>query len=299
MIENTSATTSTEVPSVSLTRRFFRLLSGNLLLLLGLILLGAVVAFTVLGYLFVDLELARLNSAPLRQPPSFEHWFGTDAVGRSILALLVIGTPKTLLIGLLAGVCGITIGTFLGFFAGYVRGWADTFIRIISDVLFVIPILFLLVFIIEYFPVGAVWIMGVVIGILSWMGTARTVRAQVLTLRERAFINMARASGAGTWRIIFVELMPNLTSYLAASFVQAVSGGILFSIGLEVLGLGPSNSQTLGWSIWWANDYGAVLRGYWWWWGSPVVMIVIIFLGLFLTSLGLDRIANPRLRASS
>ena len=299
MIENTSASTSTDVPSVSLTRRFFRLISGNLLLLLGLILLGAVVAFTVLGYLFVDLELARLNSAPLRQPPSFEHWFGTDAVGRSILALLVIGTPKTLLIGLLAGVCGITIGTFLGFFAGYVRGWADTFIRIISDVLFVIPILFLLVFIIEYFPVGAVWIMGVVIGILSWMGTARTVRAQVLTLRERAFINMARASGAGTWRIIFVELMPNLTSYLAASFVQAVSGGILFSIGLEVLGLGPSNSQTLGWSIWWANDYGAVLRGYWWWWGSPVVMIVIIFLGLFLTSLGLDRIANPRLRASS
>ena len=297
MIERTS--TSTEVPSVSLTRRFFRLLSGNLLLLLGLILLGAVVSFTVLGYLFVDLELARLNSAPLRQPPSFEHWFGTDAVGRSILALLVIGTPKTLLIGLLAGVCGITIGTFLGFFAGYVRGWADTFIRIISDVLFVIPILFLLVFIIEYFPVGAVWIMGVVIGILSWMGTARTVRAQVLTLRERAFINMARASGAGTWRIIFVELMPNLTSYLAASFVQAVSGGILFSIGLEVLGLGPSNSQTLGWSIWWANDYGAVLRGYWWWWGSPVVMIVIIFLGLFLTSLGLDRIANPRLRGSS
>ena len=299
MIENTSTSTSTDVPPVSLMRRFFRLLSGNLLLLLGLILLGAVVAFTVLGYLFVDLELARLNSAPLRQPPSFEHWFGTDAVGRSILALLVIGTPKTLLIGLLAGVCGITIGTFLGFFAGYVRGWADTFIRIISDVLFVIPILFLLVFIIEYFPVGAVWIMGVVIGILSWMGTARTVRAQVLTLRERAFINMARASGAGTWRIIFVELMPNLTSYLAASFVQAVSGGILFSIGLEVLGLGPSNSQTLGWSIWWANDYGAVLRGYWWWWGSPVVMIVIIFLGLFLTSLGLDRIANPRLRASS
>ena len=290
---------SNEIPTVSLTRRFFRLLAGNMLLLLGLALLGAIIAFTGFGYLFVDLELARLNSAPISQPPSLEHWFGTDAVGRSILALLVIGTPKTLLIGLLAGVCGITIGTCLGFFAGYVRGWADTVIRIISDVLFVIPILFLLVFIIEYFPVGAVWIMGIVIGVLSWMGTARTVRAQVLTLRERAFVNMARASGAGTWRIIFVELMPNLTSYLAASFVQAVSGGILFSIGLEVLGLGPANSQTLGWSIWWANDYGAVLRGFWWWWGSPVVIIVIIFLGLFLTSLGLDRIANPRLRGTS
>ncbi len=279
-------------------KRIIRLFSGNLLLLLGLLLLSAIVLFTVLGYLFVDLELARLNSAPISQPPSIQHWFGTDAVGRSILALLVIGTPKTLFIGLLAGISGITIGTCLGFFAGYVRGWADTIIRIVSDVLFVIPILFLLVFIIEYFPVGAVWIMGLVIGFLSWMGTARTVRAQVLTLRERAFINMARASGAGTWRIIFVELMPNLTSYLAASFVQAVSGGILFSIGLEVLGLGPANSQTLGWSIWWANDYGAVLRGFWWWWGSPVVMIVIIFLGLFLTSLGLDRVANPRLRGS-
>lgn len=281
------------------TTRARRFVAENLMLTIGLFLLFLVLAFSGIGYLAVDLEQARLNSAPISQPPSWEFWFGTDAVGRSILALLIIGTPKTLLIGLLAGVCGIAIGTVLGFFAGYVRGMADTVIRIISDVLFVIPILFLLVFIIEYFPVGAVWMMGIVIGLLSWMGTARTVRAQVLTLRERAFVNMARASGAGIWRIIFMELMPNLTSYLAASFVQAVSGGILFSIGLEVLGLGPANSQTLGWSIWWANDYGAVLRGFWWWWGSPVVIIVIIFLGLFLTSLGLDRIANPRLRRAT
>ena len=118
----TSEQSTNEIPSVSLTRRFFRLLAGNILLLLGLALLGGIIAFTVFGYLFVDLELARLNSAPISQPPSWEHWFGTDAVGRSILALLVIGTPKTLLIGLLAGVCGITIGTCLGFFAGIRQG---------------------------------------------------------------------------------------------------------------------------------------------------------------------------------
>ena len=276
--------------------RLYRFVRTNRMLVIGLMLLASVVLFSGLGYLFFDLELARINSAGISQRPSWEHWFGTDAFGRSIMALLIIGTPQTLMIGLLAGIFGTVIGTVMGFLAGYVRGAIDTVIRIVSDVLFVIPIFFLLIFVIEYFPVGAVWMMGVVVGLLSWMGTARTVRAQVLTLRERAFVNMARASGAGVWRIIFRELMPNLTSYLAASFVQAVSGGILFSIGLEVLGLGPANSQTLGWSIWWANDYGAVLRGFWWWWGSPVLVIVIIFLGLFLTSLGLDRIANPRLR---
>ena len=279
--------------------RLSRFVTLNRMLVMGIVLLGVVVLFSGLGYLFFDLELARINSAGLSQPPSWDHWFGTDAFGRSVFALMIIGTPRTLLIGLLAGVFGTVLGTVLGFTAGYVRGSLDTVIRVISDVLFVIPIFFLLIFVIEYFPVNAVWMMGVVVGLLSWMGTARTVRAQVLTLRERAFVNMARASGAGVGRIIFYELMPNLTSYLAASFVQAVSGGILFSIGLEVLGLGPANSQTLGWSIWWANDYGAVLRGFWWWWGSPVVVIVIIFLGLFLTSLGLDRIANPRLRQAA
>lgn len=281
---------------LGMVRRATKFVNENRLLMTGIVLLAGVVAFSGLGNLFYDLELARINSAGLSQPPNREHWFGTDAFGRSVLALLIIGTPKTLLIGLLAGLLGTAIGTVLGFLAGYLRGYVDTVIRVISDVLFVIPIFFLLIFVIEYFPVGAVWMMGIVVGLLSWMGTARTVRAQVLTLRERAFVNMARASGAGVWRIIFRELMPNLTSYLVASFVQAVSGGILFSIGLEVLGLGPANSQTLGWSIWWANDYGAVLRGFWWWWGSPVLVIVIIFLGLFLTSLGLDRIANPRLR---
>jgi peptide/nickel transport system permease protein len=139
-------------------------------------------------------------------------------------------------------------------------------------------------------------IMALVIASLAWMYPTRTIRAQVLTMRNRAFIEVGRLSGESHLTVIFRELMPNLLPYLAASFVGAVGAGILAGIGLEALGLGPQDKPTLGMTIFWAIYYGATLRGMWWWWGPPIVILVLVFLSLFLIAQGLDRYANPRLR---
>jgi len=130
------------------------------------------------------------------------------------------------------------------------------------------------------------------------MQPTRNIRAQVLTLRERAYIQVARLNGMGTYGIITRELLPNLMPYLAASFVGAVAAAILASIGLEALGLGPQDAPDIGMTIYWAITFNALLRGLWWWWLTPIVAVTVLFIGLCLVSAGLDEIANPRLRRS-
>jgi peptide/nickel transport system permease protein len=142
----------------------------------------------------------------------------------------------------------------------------------------------------------SVTIMGLIIASLAWMYPTRTIRSQVLTLRQRGYVQIARLSGMNTPEIIIRELLPNMLPYVAAAFVGAVSSAVLASIGLEVLGLGPQNDPTLGMTIYWAINFNALLRGMWWWWVPPILVVVVLFVGLFLLSAGLDEIANPRKR---
>ena len=140
--------------------------------------------------------------------------------------------------------------------------------------------------------------MAVIVGLLSWPLPARLIRAQTLSLRERLFVEVARLSGQNDLEIILFQILPNLTAYLAAAFVGAVSGGILASVGLEVLGLGPQNIPTIGRTLYYAFNYSALFKGMWWWW-PPVVTLAIIFTGLFQMSISLDKYANPRLRGAA
>ena len=262
----------------------------------GLIVVFVVLAFGPVGTLFVDTDLARVGSAEPNLSPSLEHLLGTDAAGRDLLAVMVAGTPLTLRVGFLAGAVGLGIGIILGFLAGYFGGLVDTLIRGAADVLLTVPgLLFLVVLATSLRTAVTVDMMALVVASLAWMLPTRTIRAQVLSMRERAYVQVARLSGMSDLEIIARELLPNLLPYLAASFVSAVGAAVLASIGLEALGLGPQNEPTLGMTIYWALYYTSLLRGMWWWWAPPIVMIVLIFIGLFLVSMGLDRIANPRI----
>ena len=266
----------------------------------GLAIVFVVLAFGPVGSLFVDTDQARVGSAAANLTPSLEHPLGTDAAGRDLMAVMVAGTPLTLRVGFLAGAVGLGIGIVLGFVAGYFRGLPDTLIRGAADVLLTVPgLLFLVVLATSLRTAVTVDMMALVVASLAWMLPTRTIRAQVLSMRERAYVQVARLSGMGDLEIIARELLPNLLPYLAASFVSAVAAAVLASIGLEALGLGPQNDPTLGMTIYWALFYTSLLRGMWWWWAPPMVMIVLIFIGLFLVSMGLDRIANPRLWRSS
>jgi peptide/nickel transport system permease protein len=272
-------------------------LARNPFLIAGVILLLFVILFGPVMSNFVDADGVKVGSAMPDQPPSAEYPLGTDTVGRNILAVMVVGTPLTLRIGLIAGTIGLGLGTLFGFLAGYFGGWVDTVLKGAADVLLTVPgLLFLVVIATTLRGAVDVNMMAIVVALLAWMWPTRTIRSQVLTLRERQFVMVARLSGLNGFEIIVRELIPNLLPYLAASFVSAVSSAILASIGLEALGLGPQNVPTFGMTIYWSQYYTSVLRGIWWWWAPPIAMIIITFVGLFLLSMGLDQVANPKLR---
>ena len=274
-------------------------LRRNVSLTIGILLLSLLALFIVIGNLTVDTDLARPLSVRALQPPSWDHLFGTDRQGRDLLAAMVAGTPLTLKIGFIAGFLGVGIGTVLAFIAGYYRGFTDTVIRGIADIGLTVPGLLVLIIIAVSVRGGlTVNQMALVVASLAWLNPTRTIRAQVLTLRERGYVEVARLNGMSGPEIILREMMPNLLPYLAATLVSAVSAAILASVGLEVLGLGPLESPTLGMTLYWINFNAAILNG-WWWWVAPIVIILIVFLGLFFLTIGLDEIANPRLRQAA
>lgn len=266
-------------------------------LAIGLAIIVALVLMGWFGPLAVDKTGVDVGSALPDSPPGGDYPLGTDTVGRQILPLIVVGTPLTLRVGLIAGAIGLGVGTVFGFLAGYYRGLVDNILRGAADIFLTIPGLMVLVVISSTLR-GSVDIntQALVVASLAWMYPTRTIRSQVLSMRERGYVQLARFSGSNSFDIIFKELMPNLLPYLAASFVGAVSAAILASIGLEALGLGPQNDPTLGMTIYWSMFYTAIIRGMWWWWAPPIVVIILIFMGLYMIAAGLDQIANPRLR---
>ncbi len=271
----------------------------NVLLVAGLGLLTLIVLAGLLGPHLIAPELADIGAVRPRRLPSSTNWLGTDTQGRDILATLILATPQTLKIGLFAGLIGLAIGVLLGLLAGYFGGIVDGLIRVATDVMMAIPSIAVLVLVATNVRTMTVALMAVIVAGLSWMYPARAIRAQTMSMRERAYVDIAQLNGIGGVRLVVVELLPNLLPYIAASFVTAVSHAMLATVGLEALGLGPQNELTLGMMIYWAQSYGAIIRGMWWWWAPPVAMIATIFLALLMISIGMDRLVNARLRVES
>ena len=267
---------------------------------------GGMVLFVVLlgliGPFFWDTTLARAASSPLNLPPawadggSWAHPLGTESLGRDMLALIIESAPAALRVGLIAAGVGMIVAIILGFTAGFLGGWVDDIIRTIADAAVTIPSLAVLIVLAAFLRNMTVESMAILLALFAWPAPTRLIRSQVLTLRERGYVKMARLSGLSTFDIMFKEMMPNMLPYLAASLVGNVSAAILAATSLEALGLGPTRIPTLGTTIFYAIRGSAVLRGMWWWWGFPIVVLVIIFAGLFLIAIGLDEIANPRLK---
>ncbi|MCI0399060.1 MAG: ABC transporter permease [Chloroflexi bacterium] len=279
---------------------------------MGAFLILMVVLVEILGPLFWDASMANTASAPLNLPPfwveetqgfglgqpDLAHPLGTESNGRDMLALLIVATPRSLRVGLIAAGIGMTVGIILGFTAGFLGGRVDNLIRILSDAFITIPALAVLIVISALVRQVTVENMALLLALFAWPGPTRLIRAQVLSMRERGYVQMARLSGASSFAIMFKEMMPNLLPYLAASFTGNVSIRILEATSLEALGLGPTRIPTLGMTIFYAIRAAAIIRGMWWWWGFPIFMLIVIFSGLFLMTIGLDEIANPRLRGA-
>lgn len=225
---------------------------------------------------------------------------GTDNFGRDVLTELVKATGVSLQIGLVAGFIATLIGLTLGLLAGYIGGLVDDVIMFFTNLFTVIPSIVLLILI--SFSIGqerrGAFTIAVVIGFTSWVWTARAVRAQVVSLRNRDHVNLSKLSGHSIVYIIVADILPYIASYVVMAFILQISSGILAEAGLSILGLGPKTTEvpTLGLMMNWAMIYQAHILGKWWAYFPVIVTIALITFSMNLMNTGLDQVFNPALR---
>lgn len=225
---------------------------------------------------------------------------GTDNFGRDVLTELVAATKTSLSIGLIAGLIATAIGLFLGLLSGYIGGTPDNVIMFITNLFTVIPS-FIILILISYSVGNAargVTLVAVIIGITAWPWTTRSVRSQVISLRNRDHVNLSKLSGHSMMRIIFTDVLPYIASYVVMALILQISSGILAEAQLSMLGLGPATTKnaTLGLMMNWATQYAAHLNGSWWAYFPVIFMIAVISFSLNLMNTGLDQVFNPQLR---
>ncbi len=229
-------------------------------------------------------------------PPNNKYLLGTDDVGRDILTLLMYGGRISLLIGFLAAFTSGGIGTIVGLTAGYFGGWKEDVLMRITDIVLVIPRLPLML-VLSAILGTSFWNIIFVISVTTWTGTARIVRAQVLSLKERAFIESSKAIGASDLRIIGVHLLPNVFPLILAQMVLGIGGAILQESSLSFLGLGDPLNISWGMILHWAFSAGALSSNYWWFIIPPGICITLVALGFTFVGYALDQIVNPRIRS--
>lgn len=263
------------------------------LVLAGAAIVGAVALVAIAAPWLAPYDPNAIDLSAVLMPPSSAHWLGTDSLGRDVFSRLVFGARISLAVGFVAVGVSIAIGAPLGFAAGFFGGWVDAAIMRLADMMLSFPTFFLILAVIAFLE-PSIWNVMIVIGATSWMGVARLVRAEALSLRAREFVLAAQGLGAGTWRIVFRHIAPNAMGPLLVSAVLGVAGAVLVESGLSFLGLGvqpptPSwgNMLTEG------KDY---VQFAWWLVLFPGLAILITVLGLNLLGEGLRARLDPKRR---
>jgi peptide/nickel transport system permease protein len=264
----------------------------------GLGLVAVIALFGIFGPLFVG-DPDTIRDAGLA-PPGDGHLLGLTQTGQDVFAQLAYATRGSLEIGLIVGVLATVLSAFFGVIGAYAGGAVDEVFSLFSNVMLVIPGLPLVIVIAGFVPPESrgAWTVALVLAITGWAASARVLRAQTLSLRNRDYVAAARVAGEKRRRIITVEILPNLLPLLASQFVFAVIAAILSEAGLSFLGLGASNSSTLGTMLYFAQNGFALQRSAWWWFVPPGLVIALFGCGLSLINFSIDEIINPKLRVA-
>lgn len=227
--------------------------------------------------------------------PSWQHLLGTTGQGQDVLAQTIVGTRASLFNGLMVGLAVVALGSAVGVTAGYFGGRVDTGLSLLVNVLLVVPSLPLAIVIAAYLPTGPYQVALVLIA-TGWAWNARVLRVQTLSLRERDYVLAARVGGEPHWRIIFVEMLPNMGPILLTQLVGATTYAIGAEVGLEFLGLGDVGSVTWGSNLYWASNDQALLTGAWWTFVPTGTCIALVGFALSLLNTSVDEATNPALR---
>jgi peptide/nickel transport system permease protein len=270
----------------------------NRKLVIGLAVTLFMLAFALVGPLFAKHPPLEYGGH-LSVPPTTKdgYWFGTTLLGQDVYAQFVNGLRLAFLVGVIGGGIAAIVGMLVGFTAGYRGGLVDEALNMLTNVVLVIPTFALLLVIAAYLKVRGVMTESIFIGLTSWPWAARALRAQTFSLTSRDFIGLARLSGSKSSRIVFTEIAPNMSSYIFMMFILLFGGAILIAATLDFIGLGPSNTISLGMMMQLSVQNAALQLHLWWWFLPPGLAMMAIVGSLYVMNVGLDEVFNPRLRS--
>lgn len=282
--------------AVSPLRRLFGELTRSTSGFVGLCLVLAIVLLSVVGPVLIGTSVPG-DPARAWEAPSARHWLGLEGAGKDTLHLLVIGGRTVLMVGFLAATITTVIAVAIGSLAGYFGGRFDALMLQLTDIVMTVPQIVLLAVVGAFYKLDSPTLLAIIVGVLSWPVLMRSIRAQVLSLKEREFVEAAQLLDVGWVRIVFGEIVPNMASYILINFIIAVTNAIYVMVGLYLLGLAPQRGVNWGIMINDAWTKGAMFNPdampYI---IAPVTMIVLLQLGLILLTRTLEEILNPRLR---
>jgi peptide/nickel transport system permease protein len=231
--------------------------------------------------------------------PTAANWFGTTGNGQDVFSQMIYGSRITLLVGLAAGALATLVAVTIGLVAGYRPGAVDEVLSFITNLALVIPALPLMIILAAYLQGRSIWTIVLVVAFTSWATGARVIRSQATTLRSREYVTAAVFSGERLFRIVFREILPNMTSLVAASFFGAATAAILAEASLEFLGLGNPSTVSWGTILYFAQQENALLTGQWLTIFAPGLAIALLAVSFTLVNFGVDALSNPRLREKS
>ena len=257
-----------------------------------------VLAFGFLGPFLTSIDDPDRIVGGLYMEPSAEAWLGTDNFGQDVFTQLLYGTRTSLIIGFVAGAIATGIGVIIGLSAGYYGGIVEEVLMGVTNVVITIPSIVVLILLSIAVGSRSIYSIAIIIGVTSWPWTARAVRAQASSVRTREHVDLARLNGANTFSLMFWEVLPYMLSYIVMAFVLQLTSSILQEAALSMLGLGPSDTISLGIMLFWALLWESIRTGAWWAFVPPTVFLTLIAFALLLLQSSLDEVFNPRLRRS-
>jgi len=304
-------TATTDLPSVTSARavtwarrrvslrRFSRAFLKQKAGVAGVVILVLVVVLAIAAPLLFPrdmLDITKTLANPALAPPSREFWLGTDENGRSVLAVLVWAAQVSLIVGLTASIMSMVLGTLIGISSGHYRNWFGSLMERLTDWFLVIPFIPLVIVLAAVLGSTSMGVIIMVLGVTSWPGTARLVRAQTLSVEGRPYLERARVLGDSDWQQMIRHVLPNVMPLVLANTTLTVAIVILSETTLSFLGLGPAFLDSWGTMLDKATQAGAASSGAWWYLLPPGLCVIVIVLAFTLIGRALEVVLNPRLK---
>jgi len=278
--------------------RSLRTLWANGKARIGLVILGLDILVALLAPLIAP-HSPTATTFPPYLSPNATNWFGTTGNGQDVFSQMIYGARISLLVGIIAGAVATFVAVTIGLIAGYRPGIVDEVLSFATNLALVIPGLPLMFILAAYLKSRSVWTIVLVVAFTSWATGARVIRSQASTLRTREFVTSAQFSGERLLRVVFREILPNMTSLVAGSFFAAATAAVMAEASLEFLGLGDPNTVSWGTILYYAQQQNALLTGQWVMIFAPGLAIALLALSFTLVNFGVDALSNPRLREKS